>query len=308
MPHLQDLPPETIQNIMHELVMLDIDQAWKQRNVSRAFAAEISYAFGRLKQTEILACGWRTLFTVRKQWLYLYYRTKVLLDASPTVPDHVNKMIDWLCASLGVEKTDEVTRNRFAEALCKVIAKKLGMEEFESIVGMIKPSAFLYCNTTKLVETTGLVGKIHWEDKVAAAAAIGNCNLLKSLLRDHKTVTCARRLFGSPLYNAATLGHEDIITVMTDHQTIQRESPLNVKSTVDYSVRLESMKEALQLDNVKVMLKLVEFHRNWENYRLYKPIYNALLLQAVTRRKTEMVKALMKVCIYTSTPKTSQHD
>jgi hypothetical protein len=270
MPQLLDLPPEILQIIMHELVIPDITQAWVLQNVCRTFAAEISYAFGRLNQAEMKL---QYLEICEIRWLYLYYRAKVLLDARPEVPARVNKMVEWLSEKTGVKGGDEQTREQYTKALCKVVVKNVSAYKFQEWMGL---EELTHSSRAELDNWTK--APLGLSEKIGAVAAIGHDKLLSELLEKCKSILHGNGTFGHPLSNAATSGHINIINVLSNYaDEYGLTESASQPEVVPSSIRMKAIEDALSLGDVNVVAELVDFHRKSCDGKLMKRDYNEWL-------------------------------
>ncbi|KAF1958213.1 hypothetical protein CC80DRAFT_534015 [Byssothecium circinans] len=123
MTNLLELPAEVVSNVIHQLVLsAGVQAAWPLRSTCRTFAAEIQFdVFAKQPHTAIARAKKHPV--EENLWLYLFFRSKVLLDANPWVPEKVNEAIQWLCQERGATTLKEEDDVR--EIVCKTFAQRM---------------------------------------------------------------------------------------------------------------------------------------------------------------------------------------
>jgi hypothetical protein len=139
--------------------------------------------------------------------LYLYYRTKSLLDAYDDLPRNVRQMVKYVAGILGMEKLDQ--EEALLRKLCDNI-ERVG-EPWCIVTALRKGNKF---SVLKHMSNDFTV-----TDKVVLAALVGYVNILGRLTSDDK-IEKHSDLFGNPLRNTAMLGHSNVLETLLDCKII----------------------------------------------------------------------------------------
>ncbi|KAH7082372.1 hypothetical protein FB567DRAFT_605754 [Paraphoma chrysanthemicola] len=201
---LLDLPPEIFGQVIHELVSkIGANRAWRVREVCRAFASAI--AFNVLSQQPRKAflkskSNPKTKGTVlsNNAGIYLYYRTKVALDAKPELPAMVRGMVAYLKDGLAIQSFDS------EERLLRQVCDNIGQS--------CKPDLIL--EGLRLGSQHSSMNKIgtslSQEQKLTAATLVGSEPLMRPLLSELRPQDPGTEdLLRSPIVIAASLDISD---------------------------------------------------------------------------------------------------
>ncbi|KAF2449840.1 hypothetical protein P171DRAFT_480899 [Karstenula rhodostoma CBS 690.94] len=220
-----DLPPELFQNIIHELVKdLGILRAWTFRSVCRTFAAEIEYdAFAKQDRRAIgkIYGDNRLPRPFWNQWIWKHISYKVQhlpadLDLLGTVFLHRIRDITGYLAkerNLNAEYKEWVLHS-----MCDLVSGRMHPTVLAQLLGLSPNSHFMYIRPKDVSQY--VAPKVTLEMKLAVAAHLGDAEMVKFLL-PHVDFSEYRSknhvLFGDPLWNAATQGHDHIILLVVEY-------------------------------------------------------------------------------------------
>jgi ankyrin repeat protein len=303
---LLDLPPEIFQMVVHEFVSkVGVRKAWKCRSVCRNFLQQVSGSFRSpslgsfaveihhdvFAKQSIAALSRCESILKRNLALYLFNRTKNLLDVNDFVPNKIKRAVNFLmenCRYDGTTQRDELTKiicDGFRpDILSGVIYYNLRDGQGSSF--LVRP----------LDPSDGWEQCTHAEENIATAALIGDHHLVRTLLASIKPelANLSRYgIFGNPLSNAFQSGSQDTITVILEHLHSNVSPFPSSRSAVTDAIKLAI--ELRETDSVKQLLAWYQSHCLPE-----KGIYNTWLLCAITVRDPVIVRHLLQVKIKSS--------
>jgi hypothetical protein len=303
---LLDLPPEIFQMVVHEFVSkVGVREAWKCRSVCRNFLQQVPGSFrlpvlgtfaveihhDLFAKQSIAALSRCESILKRNLALYLFNRTKNLLDVNDFVPNKIKSAVNFLMENCRYDGTTQ--RDKLTKIICDAFRPDILNGVIYDTLRASQGSGFIFL---WLDLPVGWEACTHAEDNIATAALIGDHRLVRKLLAriDPALANLSRYgIFGNPLSNAFQSGSQDTVTVILEHLHSSVSPFPSSRSAVTDAIKLAI--ESRETDSMKQLLAWYQGHCLPE-----KGIYNAWLLYAITVRDPVIVKHLLQVKIRSS--------
>jgi len=141
--------------------------------------------------------------------LYLYYRTKKLLDAKPDVPCKIRQMVEFLSEELKMPSTKQ--KEHLLCDLCD------SMGTGGSIYHVLEGLRF----GKRSNDVAGFGSNLSTSEKLGAAVLIGNRRLAEQLLSQDPKVTIPYMFGGPMLGSSAALGHMEVLELALERMKAQ---------------------------------------------------------------------------------------
>ncbi|KAL5462933.1 hypothetical protein PMIN06_001391 [Paraphaeosphaeria minitans] len=215
-PSLLDLPPELLQDIIHELI--------KDVAISKAhFSAEIEAdAFAR-QDRQAVAKIYRDGRMPRPfwtQWIrkHICYKVQHLPTNTAFIGTVFLLRIRDMTESVAKErKLEEEEKNWVRDLMCDLVQWRLHPTVLAQLLRLSRKSYFMFLRPKDVIQY--IASALTLEMKLSVAAHFGDVELVKSLL-PHVDFSEYRNkdhvMFGDPLGNAAIQGHNHIILVVVE--------------------------------------------------------------------------------------------
>lgn len=142
----------------------------------------------------------------RNLGLYLYYRTKTLLNAHKELPDKIRQVTEFVAESLNLSKPDQ--QEAILRSICDDIGEVCTDYAITSALCCMGDNSYVFKRADK---------DFSIQDKVAPAVFVDSLELLQKLA-PQRLGADSSLLFGSPLHNSASLGHTKNGGVSTTEQ------------------------------------------------------------------------------------------
>ncbi|KAI4950630.1 hypothetical protein J4E91_004515 [Alternaria rosae] len=289
---LLDLPPEVFENVTHELVSVaGIDQAWKLREVCRTFKDAITYEIFAKQPMDALTGPGARIFN-HNSGLYLYYRSKVLLDADPYLPNVVNDMVNSLAEHLDIDSDNK--KETMRQGICDNLHWFCSFSKILSILRGGTSAVLAYPSITKIP----LFG---FFEKLVAALCLERHSLLLTLIQELIDFA-VHPIFGAPLHDATVLGHEAAVEAIleglsramgNEDETPRARTAVLVPSNGGFSIT-EAVHGAIRQDDESLLSILVEWYKG-RGFTFSKAIYNMFLDTAFEHCSLETVRSILDI-------------
>ncbi|CAN9281778.1 unnamed protein product [Alternaria sp. RS040] len=294
------MPPEVFGNVIHQLVTLaGISRAWKLRGVCHTFKATITYDV--FAKQPVKAFGYRTQRIFRENsGRYLYYRSKVLLDAHPDLPNMVNDMVNHVAKGMNKDTGNE--KETLRQGLCDSL--QLSHEDL----------LFRWVFRHK---TPGLpLGWIYPHppfghlDKLVAEICLGYHSRIPALMQGLPSFE-GHHIFGAPLQLATKLGHKAVVKAILENISAVLNDLYDLRCTrdaiiMDIGIFVHpgrsklSMKHSFMGDAVVTAIcqndeDLLNLLLGWYKshaFAIPAKVWDRLLKTAITRSSLAMIQAV----------------
>ena len=267
---LLDLPLELFfRVVVHPVTNLGIAEAWEYRRVCRKFASRkesrinrinsFAGTFKRAIEFESLAnqptiaflgqdrSGARRILR-KYNGLYLSYRVKVENGAYNFLP----RLIKGACdeASLGLD-CDEQVLLKSTRALCDAVIERFP----DRINGLLERESL---NQSWIRFLRPRFRKDEPKARVAAAAAFGNLQVLRTALRHRDHVWNMSYIFGYPIALAAAGGHFEVVRAIVKQFEKTHRCMTAGKWTDQFSEAIENAFQYNHQDIVLLLLRILD--------------------------------------------------
>jgi hypothetical protein len=223
--------------------------------------------------------------------LYLFHRTKNLLDVNDFVPNKIKRVVNFLLENSRYEGSTQ------RDGLTRIICDGLRPDILKHVI-YYNPQAARGSSSTinPLSQPDSWKECTHAEENIATAALIGDHRLVRTLLAGIDPALASLSwygIFGNPLSNAFKAGSQDTVAVILEHLHDSISPFPSSKSAVTDAIRLAI--ESRETDSMKQLLAWHQLHCLPE-----KGIYNTWLHDAILVGDTAIVEHLLQVKIRSS--------
>jgi len=224
--------------------------------------------------------------------LYLYYRSKALLDADSYLPNVVSDMVNSLAEDLHINSTNE--KDTLRQGLCDNLRWFCSSSKTLSILRRGTSAVLAYPNITKIP----LFGVF---EKLVAALCLELHSLVPILIQE-LTEFAVHPIFGAPLHAATVLGHEAAVEAILgglstamgeEDETTHARSAVLVSSNGGFSIT-EAVHGAIRQDDETLLSILVEWYTG-RGFTFSKAIYNMFLDTAFVHCSLETVRSILDI-------------
>ncbi|KAF2183200.1 ankyrin [Zopfia rhizophila CBS 207.26] len=264
---LLDVPPEVFQCIIHSFVnKVGPVKAWKARVVCRTFAAEIYYDVFANQPLAAFKTSVSKRILNSNMGLFLINRNKKPLDVHPYLPSLVK-----YCTDEVISITSDELDTKQREAM-RVIA-----DYIPTYLGSFMVYRLLGNSISAQRPNPGdAVNLPNENDKLPAAALIGNLEVVKSLLDKGLSIWNEPVALGYPLRAAAAGGHADVVKFILN---VVKEETSNYNSGAE-----EREKNAQKGVMIRSAIDAVIIGENTEIFELLQSFFDSS--QILTPTKT----------------------
>lgn len=168
------------------------------------------------------------------------------------LPRFLREMCETAC--LGLRDVDETSRlQKNTRILCDAVAKRLEVIDL--------PYLFFTERADPRIWAVQEISENPWSNHVAAAAAFGNLQALRTALRGEvKNIWDESRLFGFPLVLAAGGGHFEIVrSILKQFEQIDHQRGIKEKSE-QLTLAIEKALENRHVDVVLLLLRILHVY------------------------------------------------
>jgi hypothetical protein len=184
--------------------------------------------------------------------LYLYYRTKVLLDVDEDIPDRINSAVDFLLRHQGSSRQKD--REHYLRQLCKLTVEYQGLDFIPRLrLGLGD-------------DYSSQVPNSEVEDVLTAVSALGSTECLRAVLeQDLRDVSKPSLCFGNPLHYALQQGNLLHMKLILDHLRNAPKEALLLDTqrgqTMAENLLSNPINQAIRTAKSDMAQLLLEFHQ-----------------------------------------------